>query len=172
MTKQEISFYDKPQVDTLLSAKANTADLATVATTGSYDDLTDKPTIPAAPEWGNISGTLANQTDLQTSLNDCVTSGGYDPNFSVFFITSRTGHKVGPWITIKTINNELLTSEQLLSGSALNINLAKPDMSNVAVNTSEAGKFLKVANDGSIAYDTPSGTVSVTDHTSYITLNY
>ena len=40
--------YTKTQVDTALSAKANTADLATVATTGDYDDLLNKPTIPAA----------------------------------------------------------------------------------------------------------------------------
>lgn len=31
---------------TILSGKANTADLSTVATTGSYNDLSDKPTIP------------------------------------------------------------------------------------------------------------------------------
>lgn len=31
-----------------LDEKANTADLATVATTGSYNDLSDKPTIPSA----------------------------------------------------------------------------------------------------------------------------
>ena len=40
--------YTKAQVDTALAAKANTADLATVATTGDYDDLINKPTIPAA----------------------------------------------------------------------------------------------------------------------------
>lgn len=40
--------YTKAQVDTALSAKANTADLATVATSGDYDDLINKPTIPAA----------------------------------------------------------------------------------------------------------------------------
>ena len=40
--------YTKAQVDSALSAKANTADLATVATTGDYDDLINKPTIPAA----------------------------------------------------------------------------------------------------------------------------
>ena len=34
-------------VTTSLAAKANTADLATVATSGSYNDLTDQPTIPA-----------------------------------------------------------------------------------------------------------------------------
>lgn len=33
-------------VYTALAAKANTSDLATVATSGSYDDLRDKPTIP------------------------------------------------------------------------------------------------------------------------------
>ena len=42
------SVYTKGQTDTLLNAKANTSDLATVATTGSYNDLTNKPTIPAA----------------------------------------------------------------------------------------------------------------------------
>ena len=40
--------YTKAQVDTALSAKANTADLAAVATSGDYDDLINKPTIPAA----------------------------------------------------------------------------------------------------------------------------
>lgn len=35
-----------------LALKANTADLATVATSGDYDDLTDKPTIPAATSIG------------------------------------------------------------------------------------------------------------------------
>ena len=40
--------YTKTQVDNALSAKANTSDLATVATTGDYDDLLNKPTIPAA----------------------------------------------------------------------------------------------------------------------------
>ena len=40
--------YTKAQVDSALSAKANTADLATVATSGDYDDLINKPTIPAA----------------------------------------------------------------------------------------------------------------------------
>lgn len=36
--------YTKTQVDNLLSAKANISSLSTVATSGSYNDLTDKPT--------------------------------------------------------------------------------------------------------------------------------
>ena len=45
---------DQTDLQTALNLKANTADLATVATTGSYNDLSDKPTIPT----GTIDGTL------------------------------------------------------------------------------------------------------------------
>lgn len=37
---------DQTDLDTALDAKANTSDLATVATSGSYNDLLNKPTIP------------------------------------------------------------------------------------------------------------------------------
>ena len=37
-------YYTKSEIDTKLTSKANTGDLATVATTGSYNDLLDKPT--------------------------------------------------------------------------------------------------------------------------------
>lgn len=40
--------YTKTEVDNALALKANSADLATVATTGDYDDLINKPVIPAA----------------------------------------------------------------------------------------------------------------------------
>ena len=39
----------KKYVDDGLAEKANSADLATVATSGSYNDLSDKPTIPSVP---------------------------------------------------------------------------------------------------------------------------
>lgn len=38
---------NQTDLNTALGAKANTADLATVATSGSYNDLTNKPTIPS-----------------------------------------------------------------------------------------------------------------------------
>ncbi len=50
-----------------ISGKANTSDLATVATSGSYNDLTNKPSIP------DISG-KANSVDLAT----VATSGSYN----------------------------------------------------------------------------------------------
>ena len=40
---------DVTGLSTALADKANTADLAEVALSGSYDDLTDKPTIPTVP---------------------------------------------------------------------------------------------------------------------------
>lgn len=43
-------------VASAISGKANSADLKTVATTGSYNDLTDKPTIPSAVTETTVSG--------------------------------------------------------------------------------------------------------------------
>ena len=61
-------------VTTALAAKANSADLATVATSGSYTDLTDKPTIPT-----NTSD-LTNDSDFVVSSNlaTVAISGDYD----------------------------------------------------------------------------------------------
>ena len=38
-------YYTKSEIDTKLNSKANTSDLSTVATSGSYKDLLDKPTL-------------------------------------------------------------------------------------------------------------------------------
>ena len=80
------------EVKQTADAKANAADLAPVATSGSYSDLTDKPAIPDAVTEGTVSGwgftkntgtyskptggipkaDLAN--DVQTSLNKAETA--------------------------------------------------------------------------------------------------
>lgn len=54
-------------------------DLATVATTGSYDDLSDKPTIPAAQvnsDWNSNSG--VSQILNKPQLSTVATTGDYD----------------------------------------------------------------------------------------------
>ena len=52
---------DLGTVVTDVSGKANTADLATVATSGSYTDLDDKPTIPTVPS-NIVTGTSSSYT--------------------------------------------------------------------------------------------------------------
>ena len=58
--------YTKTETDNLLEAKADSADLATVATTGSFNDLNNKPTTVA--EYG-ITDTYT-KTEANTLLND------------------------------------------------------------------------------------------------------
>ena len=78
--------YTKTQVDNALALKANSADLATVATTGDYDDLTNKPTIPAAQvqsDYAQADNTkvdyIKNKPDLSIyATNDSVASLIYD----------------------------------------------------------------------------------------------
>ena len=52
-------------ITSAVATKANTADLATVATSGSYDDLSDQPTIPS------IDG-LATETYVDTAVSNLV----------------------------------------------------------------------------------------------------
>lgn len=47
-----------------------TSSFSTVAFSGDYNDLINKPITPTGAIWGNIAGTLSNQTDLQNALND------------------------------------------------------------------------------------------------------
>lgn len=73
--------YTKSQTDTLLNAKANTSDLATVATTGNYNDLTNKPTIPAAQvqsNWTQSDNTKVDYIKNKPTLATVATSGSYD----------------------------------------------------------------------------------------------
>lgn len=94
-------FYTKTDTDNLLSGKANDADLSAVAKSGSYNDLSDTPTIPTIPtklseftddlgnspvhthnqyitEHQDISG-KADKTELRNPLRfEAVLSSGYN----------------------------------------------------------------------------------------------
>jgi hypothetical protein len=71
--KSDITDFDDADYATaaqgsLATSAVQPGDLSAVATSGDYDDLSNKPTIPGGA-WGDITGTLADQTDLQTELN-------------------------------------------------------------------------------------------------------
>ena len=71
--------YTKTEVNSLLNAKADISSLATVATSGNYNDLTNKPTIPAAQvnsDWDALSGVA--QILNKPSLATVATSGSYN----------------------------------------------------------------------------------------------
>lgn len=75
-------YYTVTEANTLLSAKANTSALATVATTGAYSDLTGKPTIPTVPTivsaFTNDSGYITS-TALGAYLTTTTASSTYQP---------------------------------------------------------------------------------------------
>lgn len=61
-----------------ISGKANTADLATVATSGSFNDLADKPTIPTkTSDLTNDSGFLTAHQDISGKADKATTLAGY-----------------------------------------------------------------------------------------------
>lgn len=71
--------YTKTQVDTALNAKADSSSLATVATSGSYNDLSNKPTIPAAQvnaDWNASSG-VAQILNKPTNVSAFTNDAGY-----------------------------------------------------------------------------------------------
>lgn len=62
-----------PEIDEVLQGKANTNSLATVATSGSYNDLSNKPTIPTVPtnvsEFNNDAGYLTSHQDISGKVD-------------------------------------------------------------------------------------------------------
>lgn len=60
MSLSDIGAYTKSEINTQMAEKADTDDLATVATSGSYNDLSDKPTIPTS------TSEMTNDSDFTT----------------------------------------------------------------------------------------------------------
>lgn len=111
-----------------LSIYAESADLATVATTGSYDDLTDKPSIPAAQvnaDWDAVSGVaeILHKPSIPTATSDLQNDSGY--------------------ITINDVPAQVQTDWDATSG--LGEILHKPDLSIYA----ESADLATVATTGS-----------------------
>ena len=75
--------WSSDKINTLLSGKANTSDLATVATTGAYSDLTGTPTIP-------------------TKTSDLVNDSGFITSAQVPTIDDNTVASDKVWSSYKT----------------------------------------------------------------------
>lgn len=115
------NYYTKTETDTLLDDKADTADLATVATSGDYDDLTNKPTIPAAQvnaDWNASSGVA--QILNKPTLAQVATSGDYDD------LTNKPTIPTNTWRPIELNDVQIASSNpvkplNIIAGDAISI---------------------------------------------------
>ena len=70
-------YYTKEQTDALLENKVDASDLSTVATSGSYNDLNDKPTIPTKTSDLTNDSNFEINTNKVTSLSSSSTDTQY-----------------------------------------------------------------------------------------------
>lgn len=122
-TKSEISgFYTKPSggipaadlAETYLTAhqdisgKANSADLATVATSGSYNDLSDKPSIPTnVSDLNNDAGYLTQHQSLDA----------YATNVALTALTNRVAELESEITSLRNALNLLNVPENAVRGA-------------------------------------------------------
>lgn len=114
-----------------LALKVDASSLATVATSGSYNDLSNKPTIPAAQvnsDWNANSGVA--QILNKPTLATVATSGSYND------LSNRP--------TIPTVNNATLTIQK--NGTTVNTFTANAS-SNVTANITVPTATSDLAND-------------------------
>ena len=117
------NYYTKSEVDTALSAKADSDALSEVATTGDYDDLINKPTIPAAQvnsDWAAESGVA--QILNKPTLSTVATSGSYDDLLNKPYIPntySTTDEQiVGTWIDGRPIYRKVVVWDDVLPSAS------------------------------------------------------
>lgn len=127
---------DTTQLKKDLDKKANNADLATVAKSGSYNDLTDKPTIPTVPT--NVSA-FTNDAGYLTQHQDI--SGKADKSeMSVVDGTGTDADKTT--ITLKTgTSATVLKSHQSLSGKQDVIDSSHKLSADLVDDTNTTNKF-------------------------------
>lgn len=164
--------YDKTSIDGIvegleedIAAKASLSDLATVATTGSYDDLTNKPTIPAAQvnaDWNAVSGVaqILNKPSIPSST-DFVTITGTQTITGVKKFENTDG-------SVYIYPSGFINIAKSSSGRGVTV---KPDMLECSGNSGSTPSDFKITNyysGGSSTYTfdrTKSGTVATTNET-------
>ena len=111
--------YTQSETNNLLSAKANTSDLAAVATSGSYSDLSNTPTIPTKTSELTNDSNFVVSSDLAT----VATSGSYSdlsnkPSLATV-ATSGSYSDLSNTPTIPTKTSELTNDSNFVVSSDL-----------------------------------------------------
>lgn len=111
--------YEELQNKPDLSIYAKTADLAAVATTGAYADLTGTPDLSNYVTNTNLTSTLENyvtDSELSTTLNDYVTSDSLSTTLNDYVLADTFTDTLADYSTTQQINTTLqdyVTSENL-----------------------------------------------------------
>lgn len=129
---------------TELNSKANTSDLATIATSGSYNDLTNKPTLfsgdytdltnkPTIPDTSNFVTNTTLTTKLAKSLEKGITVTAsnntftIDPNAGALFIVAVSSNST---IAISNLDSDFTSlDDDFTTGSVLTILMVSSDPS-------------------------------------------
>ena len=159
-------------IDTALSNKANSSSLSTVATSGSYSDLSNKPSIPSSSSDLSDGSSLV-KTSSTTGLlkND----GSVDTNsyLTTSSASSTYQTKLVSGTSIKTINNEsLLGSGNISVGGGSSVDIVTAWESTPSDSKVASEKLTKDTLDTKIAKSSTSGLVKndgTIDTSAYIT---
>lgn len=113
------SMSNQTDLTTALNAKANSADLATVATSGDYDDLTDKPTIGNATltiqKNGTSAGTFTANATSNKTINITVPTTAAD----VSALPASTKYGASIAVSINTTDYKVTTTLKDQDGNTL-----------------------------------------------------
>jgi len=125
-----------------LADKADTSSLATVATSGDYDDLLNKPTIPSAQvnsDWNAVSGVaeILNKPSLAT----VATSGAYSDLTGTPSIPSSFSDLTGTISTAQIANNAVTDVKIDLTSFTMTSNVATLNTTYI---TSGSARWIKL----------------------------
>lgn len=102
-----------------LAAKANSADLATVATSGDYDDLTDKPTIGNATLTIQKNGTSAGTFTANATSNETINIAVPTTAADVSALPASTKYGASIAVSINTTDYKVTTTLKDQDGNTL-----------------------------------------------------
>ena len=191
-TKSQL--YTKTETNGLLSQKANTSSLATVATSGSYNDLTNKPTIPDVSNYYTKSETY-NQTEVNnllstkadtSSLSTVATTGDYDdllntPTIPAAQVQSDWSQSDNTQVDFIKNKPTIPTNAELLPISSINptntkdyidskVAVSRPTVEVTTGNTMTYNNSVKYGKMVSVTVVIRVGTVSANTHTHIATV--